>query len=414
MRIVIINHSDTKGGASVVSYRLMKALRALGHDAAMLVTHRGSNDRHVVAATTPFRYPFYRECLRIFCANGFNRADLFKVSAGLDGMPLHRHPLVQEADAVIVNWVNQGMMSLRSVAAIAAEKPLLWTMHDMWNMTGICHHAGVCEAYKSSEGCRNCPLLHARASVRDLSHKISQLKSEIYAGFGIQFVAVSSWVAEKARSSMLMAGCKVTTINNAFPVGEFYTEPKRSRKELGLPEGKKIILMGAARLDDPIKGLPYAVSALNSVLRDDVHAVFFGALRNENALQDLRMPHTKLGTVKDAALLRELYAHASVVFSASLYETLPGTLVEGQAAGCMPVSFNMGGQADIIEDGVTGWLVDAYDCAAFAEALNRALDAPASADTLRQSVIGKFSAENIAGQYVELILQEQQRRAAAK
>ena len=44
MKIVIINHSDTLGGASVVSYRLMKALRAMGVDASMLVSHKAGND----------------------------------------------------------------------------------------------------------------------------------------------------------------------------------------------------------------------------------------------------------------------------------------------------------------------------------------------------------------------------------
>lgn len=37
MKLVLINHSDTIGGASVVTYRLLKALQAEGVDASMLV-----------------------------------------------------------------------------------------------------------------------------------------------------------------------------------------------------------------------------------------------------------------------------------------------------------------------------------------------------------------------------------------
>lgn len=408
MRIVLINHSDSKGGASVVTYRLMKALRELGHDAQMLVTHKAMSDTNTVLVSAPFRIPFFKECLRVFHANGLNRDDLFKVSPGLDGLPLHRHPLVKTADAVIVNWINQGMMSLRSVAAIAAEKPVLWTMHDMWNMTGICHHAGSCNAFLT--GCCRCPLLHGKASEHDLSYRISKLKADIYASEHIKFVAVSNWLADKARHSSLMRWCDVATINNAFPVEEFYINPKRSRNELGLPEGKKIILMGAARLDDPIKGLPYAIEALNRLQRDDVHAVFFGDMRNKNALQELSIPHTWLGTISDALLVCELYAHASVVISTSLYETLPGTLVEGQAAGCIPVAFDSGGQTDIIDNESTGYLVEPYNTKAFATALSTALDAVPSAEVLRQAVAHKFSSESIAKQYINLIYSEQQRR----
>lgn len=76
-------------------------------------------------------------------------------------------------------------------------------------------------------------------------------------------MAVSSWLAERCRRSPLFAGQELHTIGNAFPVDEFYTEARHSRASLGLPTEGKIILMGAARLDDPVKGLPYAVEALN-------------------------------------------------------------------------------------------------------------------------------------------------------
>lgn len=40
MKIVIINHSDSRGGASVVSMRLLEALVAAGEDVSMLVVHK--------------------------------------------------------------------------------------------------------------------------------------------------------------------------------------------------------------------------------------------------------------------------------------------------------------------------------------------------------------------------------------
>ena len=44
--------------------------------------------------------------------------------------------------------------------------------------------------------------------------------------------------------------------------------------------------------------------------------------------------------------------------SSSSYETLPGTLVEAQAYGCIPVSFNQGGQSDIVDHLQTGYISD--------------------------------------------------------
>lgn len=207
MKIVVINHSDSRGGASVVSMRLVEALRRQGHDARMLVTH-SSTDRDFVTVAAPHwcsRLPFLAEHLRIFAGNGFSRSDLFKASIATDGLPLSRHPLVREADAVMLNWVNQGMVSLREIERIAAMgKRIIWTMHDMWNMTGICHHAGTCTRYKEPEGCRCCPLLHGRASDNDLSARTWRRKKALYAEADITFVPVSTWLADCCRSSVLL------------------------------------------------------------------------------------------------------------------------------------------------------------------------------------------------------------------
>lgn len=403
MRVVLINHSDSLGGASVVTYRLLKALQAEGVEASMLVTHKSGNDPTVVEAAPQWRakIPFYAEAARIFTHNGFDRADLFKVSLGSDGLPLSRHPLVRNADAVILAWVNQGMLSLKETGDIAAEKPVIWTMHDMWNLTGICHHAGTCTGFTRQQGCSHCPMLHARAGRSDLSARTWRRKRELYSRAGITFVAVSNWLAEKCRCSPLMDGCRIEVIPNAFPIDEFHTTPRTVRKEAGLPEGR-IVLMGAARLDDPVKGLPLAVEALNRLDPASATAVFFGNIRDASVLEKLRMPFVMAGEISDRSRLAELYAHADVVLSSSLYETLPGTLVEGQAAGAFPVAFDSGGQSDIISHRTTGYLARPYDTADLAAGIAMGLEQPATAETLRSSA-ERFRASEIASRYLRII-----------
>lgn len=401
MKIVLINHSDCRGGASVVTRRLMHALRNLGHDATMLVVHKGTDDPHVFLAAPRWRsrLPFYAEHLRIFCACRFSRENLFKISIATDGLPLSTHPLVRGADAVILNWVNQGMLSLAEIARIAADKKLLWTMHDMWNLTSLCHHAGACRLFTEDPGCSACPLAPGSA----ISARTWRRKKRLYTGAPMRFVAVSSWLARKCARSSLLGAVDVPVIHNAFPVEDFYISPRKTRQELHLPAGRKIILMGAARLDDSVKGLPYAVDVLNSLRSTDAIAVFYGAVRDGSALTSLRFPHVMLGTV-DGETVRELCAHASVVISTSLYETLPGTLIEGMAAGCTPVAFDSGGQSDIIrENGRDGWLIRPYDIAAFARAVDKALEEPCDSAYLRKVTAERFSAEAVARRYVELL-----------
>ncbi|MDE6206599.1 MAG: glycosyl transferase, partial [Muribaculaceae bacterium] len=219
MKIVLINHSDTLGGASVVTRRLMHALRDIGHDAYMLVGRRLSDDPYVIQAAPTWRtrIPFLAETARIYIDNGFNRDDLFKVSLGSDGLPLSRHPLVRDADAIILAWVNQGLLSLDEIERIGAlGRPLLWIMHDLWCATALCHHPATCTHYlrqsthdSKEQGCHHCPMLHSRAAAKDASHRTWQRKKALYSNTPIRFVAVSTWLAEKCRQSSLMANADI-------------------------------------------------------------------------------------------------------------------------------------------------------------------------------------------------------------
>lgn len=409
MKVTLINHSDTRGGASVVTLRLVEALRAEGVDARMLVVRREGPERPYVAEVAPrlaAKGAFLMEEGLTWLDNGLHRRNLFALDAARAGLPLHRHPWVREADVVCLNWVNQGMLSLRGVERIAASgKPVVWTMHDMWCATGLCHHAGECTRYRGA--CGDCPLLQGPAHARDLSHRRFMRKALAYDRSHVAFVAVSTWLAARCRESALLRDRRVEVIPNAFPVGEFSLAPSLSRAQLGLPDdGRLIVAMGAARLDDPVKGLPLAVEAFNRLAdkgyAEKVLPVFFGALRDPRALDGMRMPYVHMGTVADPERLRALFAHARAVLSTSLYETLPGTLIEGQAAGAWPVSFGRGGQSDIIDHGCTGYIARGLDTADIAAGLMQAVDAAPQREVLRASVRERFDAPAVARRYIGL------------
>lgn len=403
MKVVLVNHSDTKGGASVVTVRLMHALRKAGVDARMLVMHKALADDNIALVSNKLarETSFLLEHAIIYARNGFSMENLFKTSIAVTTLPVHRHPWVKEADVVVLNWINQGMMSLKEVKRIKA--PVVWTMHDMWNLTGVCHHAGQCIGYM--HGCGNCRLLKNGRDAKDLAHSTYMRKMHLYDHKPIYFVAVSNWLARKCAKSLLMKGRSLTVIPNAFPVGEFYAEPRLTRQACGLPADKRLIVMGAARLDDPIKGLDMAIEALNKVRDLPVAAVFFGELRDKNALSRLRLPHVVLGPVKSPEKLREIYAHSDVVLSTSHYETLPGTLVEGMAAGCVPVTFGYGGQEDIVDHRRTGYIAIYRNTDDVADGVRYALSGAVDIDLMRRTVAERFASESVADRYIELFNQ---------
>ena len=145
MNIVLINRSDLLGGAAIATTRLLHGLNKAGVSARMLVVDKRSDSDLVtrVGSGIEQRYNFLGERLRIFTQNGFNRKTLFQIDTATHGTDVSQHPWVTEADVIVLGWINQGMLSLNNIERLLQlGKPVVWVMHDMWNCTGVCHHAG--------------------------------------------------------------------------------------------------------------------------------------------------------------------------------------------------------------------------------------------------------------------------------
>ncbi|MCH5229064.1 MAG: glycosyltransferase [Muribaculaceae bacterium] len=418
MKIAILNKSDSTGGAAVVSRRLMEALRKEGVDTRMVVTEKLSDSPYVSLAASNFsiKKAFFTERLKIFAVNGFDRKTLFKIDTGEEGLPLWKNKFIKEADAILINWVNQGMLSLKGVRKILAiGKPVIITMHDMWWMTGICHHAGECQHYKYE--CGDCPLLKNGGSPHDLSYKIHKKKKDIYSDKDITrkmaFVAVSTWLENKSLESSLLKNCRTKVIPNAFSfIKDSYIPLKRDKIR---------ILFGAARLDDPIKGLD-TLKTTSEILKNKypdisskMEIAVFGKAKNPGSLDGFSLPLVNLGLLRGEKELARIYCEADILVSSSSYETLPGTLVEAQAYGCIPVCFDRGGQGDIIQHEDTGFMVK-YDDNLNIRACNLAegiiqavkvIENPACLEEfkikMKESVTRKFSYSSIASRYIDLI-----------
>lgn len=422
--IVFLCKSDLRGGAAIVTFRLVQALRLEGYDARMLVCEKLSNASFVelCAPKWKIKLAFLRERLDVFLHNGMNKETLFKIDPASYGLPIWQHKRVKEADAIVLSWVNQGMLCLRGIRKLSGlGKPLAWIMHDMWNMTGICHHAANCTGFLHE--CGDCPLLKSKAKPDDISHSVWENKRYTYASTHIRFVAVSTWLASKAKESSLLRDYNVKVIPNAFDIN---SETEEFRTDIGEESETKAIsgpvkiIFGGARLDDPIKNLPVLKKALKIIkeqypaIANDLEIVTFGEFKHPENAKDFALNHNHLGMLKGNQEIRRAYKGCGIVVSTSDYETLPGTLIEGQAYGCIPVSTNHGGQSDIIDHKITGWLTPWNDSPSIrAEGIAQGIvwayqkcrrpEFGAMRRLMQYSVYKKFSAPKVARQIIKLV-----------
>ena len=353
------------------------------------------------------KWCFYYERLTIWLNNLFDRTNLFKVSTGNAGIDITKTHEFQEADIIHLHWVNQGFLSLKGIGKILQSgKPVVWTMHDMWEATAICHHAYECRRFESE--CMLCPFLK-RPSRKDLSNRVFHRKQKVLASAGrLHFVAVSNWLADRARSSALIGRLPVKVIPNAISLSQFTIVDRiDARTALGVTE-PYVLAFGAARVDDPIKGFSYLSDALRllvergRVAKNEVRLLIFGGVRQAEVLSQLPVPYTHLGYLSDEDRLSLVYSASNATISSSLYETFGQTLIEAMACGSIPVSFDGSGQADIISHQKNGYLAERLSAESLADGIEWAITHPIPAQELRRSVSRRYAESVVANRYIEL------------
>lgn len=220
----MISKSDVHGGAAIAAYRLMYALNSEGENAKMLVCDKRSDNLKVIQGGSKLnnRWNFYRERGEIFLYNHLSRKFLFDISIANTGLSITELDEFKNADVIHLHWINQGMLSIKEIEKILLSgKKVVWTMHDMWPFTGICHHSGDCNKYENS--CGRCPYI-ANPSDKDLSNSIFNKKKDIYSKGNITFVACSDWLKKLAEKSPLTNGHKIVSVPN--PIDTDLYKPK--------------------------------------------------------------------------------------------------------------------------------------------------------------------------------------------
>lgn len=412
MRVLIVNTSERVGGAAVAANRLMDALNNNGVKAKMLVMHKETDSITVVGLKSRLRQQlhFLWERWCIYCHLHFHRERLFEIDIANSGFDITKLPEFKEADIIHLSWINQGFLSLKSISRIIKSgKPVVWTMHDVWPATGICHYALNCTAY--TDVCHNCRLLPGNGSAHDLSTRIFNRKRKLYNNSGIHFVGCSKWIADQARKSALLAGMNVTNIPNPIDTHVYYQKDKQqSRLHATLSADKRIILFVSQRVTMTRKGIGYFIDALNKLvaqypeMKDNTMVAVMGSHADE-ILPQLALPAIPLGYVGSERQIVDIYNAADVYVLPSLDDNLPNTIMEAMACGVPSVAFRVGGIPEMVEHERNGYLAKPRDAADLANGIHWVLD-EADGEQLSkqclQKVNANYSQRSVAMKYIEV------------
>lgn len=408
MNVLLVNTSETTGGAAIACGRILKALRSEGIDAHMMVRNSESRGEGVIPVGNRLekRWCFLRERITIWAAKGFSRDNLFYVDIANSGLDITRTRAFRKADIIHLHWINQGFISLNGLEKIVASgKPIVWTMHDMWPFTGVCHHADNCTRYNAE--CHDCPLLPKRG-FKDFARDTFERKAEILEKADITFVGCSEWLAGLCSKSRIAKGHRVVTIPNPINTSAYAPMDKTAvRRKLGLPEDKKLILFCSVKTTDIRKGMQYfqdCCRILQDSAPDEFEVLILGK-DSETLGSILALPSYPLGYVGGGASLAEYYNAADVFVTPSLQENLPNTIMEALCCGIPCVGFNIGGIPEMIDHLSNGYVASYKSAEDLARGIKWVLDEadyPILSHNAREKVVSTYSETVVARQYISL------------
>ena len=412
MRVLILNTSEKTGGAAVAANRLMDALNNNGVKAKMLVRDKETDHISVVGLSNPLiqQWRFLWERLVIFFHLHFSKKHLFEIDIANVGSDITGLREFKEADVIHIHWINQGFLSLNGLRKILdSGKPVVWTMHDIWPATGICHLAMDCRKYSSR--CSNCRLLPNGGSDKDLSNKVWGKKKSIYDKYDISFVACSKWLASEASKSALLTGHPVTSIPNPIDTRVYCPGDRNmAAKAVQLPLDKKIILFVSQRANNPNKGMDYLIEACNILINehpemqeDTVVAVLGG--HSEDVVDKIPFKAFALGYVNDPRRIVDVYRSVDLFVLPSLSENLPNTIMEAMACGVPCVGFKVGGIPEMIDHMRNGYVAKFRDSDDLAKGMQWVLtdsDRGCLSDNCLKKVVASYSQHSVAIKYIEV------------
>jgi len=405
MKILIVSTNDIKGGASRATYRLYESLLKNKIDCKMLVATKTLVDDNIISSSSLFfmirsrlsylfdSFPtrFYLKRSKRFFSN--NIISFNGIVKKINSM---------NPDIVHFHWVGNGFFRIKDINKIKA--PIVWSLHDNWLFTGGCHIMLDCEKYKSE--CKCCPNLGSN-SVYDLSKINFNIKRKTFKNQNdLTIIGLSKWIYSCSKNSYLLKDKKHFNIPNPIDTESFKPKNKAiSRKKLGLPEQKKLILFGAFDVTaDFNKGFYLLIKALEMIDDFEVELVVFGRADHEH-LEKIKLKTHYLGYIGDDEKLINIYNSSDLIIVPSLQENLSNTIMEAQSCGLPVVAFNVCGNSDLVEHLKTGYLAKPFEYKDLKNGIDWILNNKSHdliCQNSRKKIKNEFESNKVARRYIKV------------
>lgn len=241
---------------------------------------------------------------------------------------------------------------------ITAQKPCIYSLHDMAAFTGHCSYAFACTKWE--RGCGDCPDLGYYPSLNydNTARNLKMLKAIYDSCAPMTIVTPSVWLKKLAEQSILQ-NHEIKLLPYGIDENIFAPANKDMvRQKLNLPQDKLIFTFIADfATNNPQKGGYYLEQACEYYKNHP--DIIFLIIGGENAGRIGNCYH--IGYIYDTKELAKYYASSDLFIFPTMADNLPFVVLEAMSCGIPVISFDIGGLPDMIDHLSNGYLAKYKD-----------------------------------------------------
>ena len=391
MKILFLSYCDDGGGAAKAVFNLCLSFSNNFNNKLLVIDKRSKNKKVILFQAGLFGKLLRRLRYLVSQIIFFNQ-NLYVMSLNVINSGIANYINKSSYDIVNFHWINCETISLSEIKKI--NKPIVWTLHDMWPISGIYHYS-LDKKYFNAE-CKNIIKKKYFNFLDRITYKRKQL---LFSEKKIHIISPSKWLLNEAKKTGLPFG-KMEVIPN--PINTEYFKKIKSIKSLKakykIPENKKILLYSSLLLNDKRKGFKIVDKIINIKELNQHIFIFFGINRQLNKNNYHKNVKFIDETFKQNEI-REVYSISDVLLFPSIIDNFPNTILEAMSCGLPCVAFDCYGMKEIIEHKKNGYLAKPYSIEDFKKGINYALLNKIKFLNNRKKIIKNYSFDRIKNRY---------------
>jgi len=269
--------------------------------------------------------------------------------------------------------------------------PVVWTLHDIWPITGHCAYFGVEECQKWLTGCGNCKRLNTYPQSLFIDRSADNYKQKRKAFSSLKnltLIPVSDWLSGLIGQSFLSNYPRITIHNgvdtNIFSPGEKAASP---------------YIIGVANVWEERKGLQDFFK-LREILPKEILVKLVGLTESQiKSLPEGIVGIERTNSVKELA---ELYSSALALVNPTYEDNFPTVNIEAISCGIPVITYDTGGSPEVI-DSQTSYVVEKGEYIGLADAIKKIYSSNLNdlKDRCRKRALQLFAKDKCYTKYIE-------------